>query len=334
VTLERLALSRSTLDRAANRRLEPGLLDQLLARPSTVVLLLDADQAPVAQRSGPPTLALLEPQEAARFVKDAWPDADARLVTLYLGDAPDGREHVVLARTTPPLKGSGLPKGIPAPPEQPPQAPPNTRWAALREIGALLDDTDAGMLTAAVALAHWHAATPCCSRCGTPTEVIQAGWARSCPHCGAEHYPRTDGAVIMAVTDPDDRILLGRQVRWPVGRYSCLAGFVEPGESLEAAVRREVQEEAGVRVGEVEYRGSQPWPFPASLMLGFRARALGTDLEVDGEELASARWWTREELALDIATGEVKLPPTVSIARRLIEDWYGGPLQDDGEPWR
>jgi NAD+ diphosphatase len=163
--------------------------------------------------------------------------------------------------------------------------------------------------------------------------VIQSGWARSCPACGAEHYPRTDGAVIMAVTDADDRILLGRQATWPERRFSCLAGFVEPGESLEAAVRREVLEEAGVVVGEVTYRGSQPWPFPASLMLGFRGRALSTEITVDGTELAGARWWSREELALDIATGELLLPPAVSIARRLVEDWYGAPLRDGNEPW-
>ncbi len=138
----------------------------------------------------------------------------------------------------------------------------------------------------------------------------------------------------MSVVDRDGRILLGRQARWPDRRFSTLAGFVEPGESLEAAVRREVVEEAGVRVGAVEYRGSQPWPFPSSLMLGFRATAISTEITVDGIELAQARWWTREELALDLATGELLLPPGVSIARRLIEDWYGAPLHTAGDTWR
>jgi NAD+ diphosphatase len=138
----------------------------------------------------------------------------------------------------------------------------------------------------------------------------------------------------MAVVDEADRILLGRQARWPERRFSTLAGFVEPGESLEAAVRREVFEEAGVVVDEVVYRGSQPWPFPSSLMLGFFARATSTDIVVDGEELAQARWWSREELSLDLATGELLLPPTVSIARRLIEAWFGGPIRDAGEAWR
>jgi len=183
-------------------------------------------------------------------------------------------------------------------------------------------------------MAQWHAAHPFCARCGTRSEPVQSGWARSCPVCGAEHYPRTDGAVIMAIVDDEDRLLLGRQARWAEHRYSCLAGFVEPGESLEDAVRREAREEAGVVVGEVAYRGSQPWPFPASLMLGFRARAAGGEITVDGEELESARWWTREELALDVATGEVLLPPAVSIARRLVEDWFGGPLHDGQDAWR
>jgi NAD+ diphosphatase len=138
----------------------------------------------------------------------------------------------------------------------------------------------------------------------------------------------------MAVVDGNDRILLGRQASWAPRRFSTLAGFVEPGESLEAAVRREVTEEAGVVVGAVHYRGSQPWPFPSSLMLGFRAQAVSTEIAVDGVELAQARWWTREELGLDLATEELVLPPRTSIARLLIEDWYGSSLSDAGTAWR
>jgi NAD+ diphosphatase len=337
VTLERLALSRGTVDRAAHRRAEPGLIDQLLGQASTAVLVLDVERAPVIDTADGTALLLLDPDTAGGFVKDAWPQDGADgsgLVRLYLGDGVNDRPHVVLARTLPPLKGSGTPRTDPEPDENRPDPPPGSRWAGLRDVGVLLDDTGAGLLTTAIALANWHAGHPRCARCGEPTVVIQAGWARSCPACGAEHYPRTDGAVIMAVVDDDDRILLGRQARWPQRRYSCLAGFVEPGESLESAVRREVSEEAGVRVSDVRYRGSQPWPFPASLMLGFRARAVSTEITVDGEELASARWWSREELALDIATGELLLPPEVSIARRLIEEWFGGPIRDAGEAWR
>jgi NAD+ diphosphatase len=231
--------------------------------------------------------------------------------------------HVALALPTPDADGDAAPLLDKL-------TGPGRRWAGLRDVGTLLDDTGAGLFTAALALANWHAVHPRCARCGTPTVVVQAGWARSCPACGAEHYPRTDPAVIMAVVDDDGRLLLGRQAAWPPKRYSTLAGFVEPGESLEAAVRREVAEEAGVVVGAVEYRGSQPWPFPSSLMLGFRGHAVGTAVEVDGVELAHARWWTREEFEADLASGELMLPPRVSIARRLIEDWYGGPVAGEG----
>jgi NAD+ diphosphatase len=336
VSLQRLALSRSTVDRAAHRRSEPGLLEALLDRDSTAVLLVDGERAPIVESSQGPVLALVEPQVADGYLKATWPDGEGRLVRLYLGEDAAGRAHVVLARTEAPVKGSGGPKPPPDGATDEPLAPPRqgSRWAGLREVGALLDDTGAGLLTTAVGLAHWHGGHPRCARCGEPTVVIQAGWARSCPACGAEHYPRTDAAVIMAVTDDEDRILLGRQARWPQRRFSCLAGFVEPGESLESAVRREVFEEAGIVVTQVDYRGSQPWPFPASLMLGFRGHAGSTEITVDGEELAQARWWSREELGLDIATGELLLPPEVSIARRLIEEWYGSPIRDAGEAWR
>jgi NAD+ diphosphatase len=330
VTLDRLALSRSTLDRAAHRRTEPGLLDRLLADASTAVLVLDVDRVPVSGGPGGVGLILLDPVAALEFTARAWPDGE-ELLPLYLGDDITGRPHVVLAHPRPPFTSGG---SVPRPPQAEAEPPAGTSWAGLREVGAVLDDTGAGLLTAAVALSHWHAGHPRCPRCGEPTEVIQAGWARSCPACGVEHYPRTDAAVIMTITDDGGRILLGRQAGWPERRFSCLAGFVEPGESLEAAVRREVLEETGVVVGDVTYLGSQPWPFPASLMLGFSGRALTTGLNVDGAELATARWWSREELALDVATGEVLLPPAVSIARRLVETWFGGPIRDGREAWR
>lgn len=330
MTLDRLALSRSALDRAAHRRTEPGLLDRLLATASTAVLVLDVDRAPVSAGPGGVGLLLLDPAAALEFTGTAWPDGE-ELLPLYLGEDTAGRSHVVLARLRSLLTGGG---SAPRPPQAEVEPPGGTSWAGLREVGTVLDDADAGLLTAAVALSHWHAGHPRCPRCGEPTEVIQAGWARSCPACGVEHYPRTDAAVIMTITDADDRILLGRQAGWPERRFSCLAGFVEPGESLEAAVRREVLEETGVVVGDVRYLGSQPWPFPASLMLGFSGRALTTGVNVDGAELATARWWSREELALDIATGEVVLPPAVSIARRLVETWFGGPIRDGGVAWR
>jgi NAD+ diphosphatase len=333
VTLQRLALSRATLDRAAHRRAEPDLVARLLADPKTAVLLLHGERAPVLDRSSA-RLVLVDPAVAAQLAGGSAADDGPGLVA-YLGEDGTGRAHLLRSLPGKPRDPqTPAPIGDAGPADLAPTAPGGADWLDLRAVGHLLDDTDAGILTCAVALANWHAAHSRCARCGAGTEPVQAGWARSCPVCEAEHYPRTDPAVIMAVVDTAGRILLGRQARWPERRFSTLAGFVEPGESLEAAVRREVVEEAGVVVGDVDYRGSQPWPFPSSLMLGFRATAETTEITVDGAELAQARWWTREELALDLATGELLLPPSVSIARRLIEDWYGGPLTDGGGVWR
>src|SRR5215467_13611139 len=222
------------------------------------------------------------------------------------------------------------PRGWPLPlPGSAPEAPPalGVRPAGLREAGTLLGDRDAGLFTQAVALANWHATHTRCPRDGTPTEPVSAGHARRCPTDGSEHFPRVDPAVIMLVTDDDDRCLLARNRRWPPRRVSILAGFVEPGESVEHALVREVSEETGLLVSDLRYVGSQPWPFPQSLMLGFRARAHGNqEIRVDGEEIAEARWFTREQLRAAIPAGEVLLPPPVSIAHRIIESWYGGPL--------
>jgi NADH pyrophosphatase NudC (nudix superfamily) len=207
------------------------------------------------------------------------------------------------------------------------RAQPGLRPADLREAAALLNDRDAGLFTHAVALANWHATHTHCPRCGTPTVTVAAGHAQCCPADGSEHFPRVDPAVIMLVTDPDDRCLLARNRRWPERRVSILAGFVEPGESAEQAVAREVGEETGITVARVRYVGSQPWPMPQSLMLGFRASAAGDlEIRVDDDEIAEAHWFSRDELRSALAAREILLPPPVSIAHRLIESWYGEEL--------
>jgi NAD+ diphosphatase len=204
---------------------------------------------------------------------------------------------------------------------------PDLRAVGLRQAAPVLDVRDGGLMVHAVALANWHQAHRHCSRCGALTTVVFAGHVRRCPADGSEHFPRTDPAVIVLVTDEDDRCLLGRQDGWPTGWFSTLAGFVEPGESPEQAVVREVAEETGVVVTSCAYAGSQPWPFPSSLMLGYFARAIGSEPRPDGVELSEASWYSREKLNVALAAGVVRLSPTVSISRRLIEGWYGATLE-------
>lgn len=272
------ALSRGTLDRHSAERADEHWLDTVWSGARLLPLTADG-QAPIRMGG----LALIE----ATGVRPA--------DVLYLGEDTSGH---VFARVVPAVEG---------------------RAADLRQVGADLDDRDAGILTHAVALANWHATHTHCPRCGAPTVPSHGGSQRDCPADGSHHFPRTDPAVIMLVHDPaGQRCLLGRQESWPPGRYSCLAGFVEPGESAEQAVIREVREETGVTCADVRAITSQPWPFPASLMLGFRAVA-DPDAPVvatDGE-LADARWFERT----DVARGDVLLPPPVSIAYQLIHGW-------------
>jgi NAD+ diphosphatase len=213
-------------------------------------------------------------------------------------------------------------------------AAPDAKPISLRLAGALLSDRDAGLLTHAIALANWHDTHTHCPRCGAETIPAPAGHITVCPVDGTEHFPRLDPAVIMLVTDPDDRCLLARGALWPQGRMSVLAGFVEPGESAEHAVVREVFEEVAIVVGQVRYLGSQPWPMPRSLMLGYQATAAaGQSIAVDAEEIGEARWFTRAELREAIDTGEIGVAPSSSIARRLIEFWYGTELPDGSAGW-
>lgn len=214
--------------------------------------------------------------------------------------------------------------------------PDGDGWKTLREFGARADDLDAGLVVSAVALEQWHQRHTHCPMCGAATVESQAGWTRTCVEDGSLHFPRTDPAVIMLVHDGGDRALLGRGHQWGEGRFSTLAGFVEPGESLEAAVAREVYEEVGVAVRDVRYLASQPWPFPSSLMLGFVARLDGdAAITLDPVEMADAAWFTRDEVRRarnwtdeDVPPVEGTrlraIPPHLSISRFLIDRWLAG----------
>ncbi len=216
--------------------------------------------------------------------------------------------------------------------ERPP-APPGTRFEDLRTVAALMSEEQAGLLSYARAMVTWRRNHRYCGRCGAKTEPAKGGHVLICTNlqCRHEQFPRIDPAIIVLVVD-DGEALLGRQAAWPKGRYSTIAGFVEPGESLEDAVAREVLEETGIRVAGIEYHSSQPWPFPSSLMLGFTALAASRDIHLRDQELEDARWFTRE----DIASGTPLLPPRVSISFRLIEHWFDAaairPLRELGLP--
>jgi NAD+ diphosphatase len=203
----------------------------------------------------------------------------------------------------------------------PAEAPggPGLRFEELRPLAPLLDESEAGLLAYARALAYWRGRHRHCGSCGAPCEPQRAGHSMRCTSaaCAAEYFPRIDPAIIVLVTD-GERALLGRQPSWPAGRYSTIAGFVEPGESLEDTVAREVLEETGVRVRDCHYHSSQPWPFPSSLMLGFMATAEPGSIAGASAELEDARWFTREE----VASGTPALPPRTSISHRLIECWF------------
>ncbi|PTQ73396.1 NAD(+) diphosphatase [Celeribacter persicus] len=246
---------------------------------------------------------------------------------IFLGLLPDGTP--VFARDVSQL--SPLGEEVPAPWSQDGVALeilPDLRFYDLRAVMTRLTALEAELAAVGRVLFDWHRRHGYCANCGERTRLGQSGWRRDCPVCGAEHYPRTDPVVIMLVTRGNE-VLLGRNENWPAGMYSLLAGFVEPGEPIEAAVRREVFEEAGVRIGKVSYVTSQPWPFPASLMLGCRAEALGREITLDPMELEDARWVRREEMALALAGRhpEITAARKGALAQVLLSKW----VADDWE---
>ncbi len=295
-----------------------------------------------------------KPGEMARLLVDP----DARILPiwrgkpLFLGEAggwlPLG--HAVQGEALEPPIFLGLDNGAPRfacdispwePEEEPetlgaffdpseqrhPSLSPDLRFAELRGLMTQLSPREAELIATAKAVTGWHATHGFCARCGAKSAPAQAGWQRDCPSCGAHHFPRTDPVVIMLITH-GDAILVGRSAFWPEGMYSLLAGFVEPGETIEAAVRREVFEESGVRVGAIEYLSSQPWPFPASLMFGCRGEALGREITLDEDELEDAMWMTRQEVVDAFAGLHPKVKPARkgAIARFLLERWLADRL--------
>jgi len=288
----------ATLDRAALRRRDDEWLLSRRSHPQSRLLpvwrgqnLIRDDEVPVA--------ALLTLVEAEALVAEAGTVAFLGLIGEAAHFAID-----LSHRDDPPIL-------------------PGTRFADLRSVGALLAREEGGLLAYARGLLHWHQRHRFCGVCGSPTEPREGGHLRRCTNCGTEHYPRTDPAVIMRI-EHGGRVLLGRQKQWPPGMHSVLAGFVEPGESLEDTVRREVLEEVSLPTTDVRYHSSQPWPFPASIMLGFTARALDDRIVVDNHEIEQARWYTREELKASPENEIFRLPRRDSIARRLVDDWIAG----------
>ena len=293
------------LDRVSERRDDRAWIATLLSAPETRILPLH-DLKPFTRSTAPPAL---DWQPVAQWREHV--DTGATLIFLGVGD---GRAHFALdasaAHVAPDV---------------------DTELIDVRALAPAIAAGEAAILAEARSLLDWHARHRFCAQCGSPTNVASAGWVRRCPDCRASHFPRTDPVVIMLAVR-HDRALLGRNRRRAGARFSCLAGFVEPGETLEEAVRREVREEAGIRCGRVRYLATQPWPFPSSLMIGFLAEALTEEITVDPEELAEARWFSRDEIREMVARAaggsddpaQASVPAPIAIAHHICRRWSSG----------
>jgi NAD+ diphosphatase len=303
----RLPLARQVHDRDAVRRAEPLLLDELWSDSQTRVLVVHDNST-------------LESQNAVVYLS---PAAVTGLTRVYLGHH-EGSAFVAVLTDETFTADTALAAAV--------SSVATAQWRDLRLMAPALGELDVGLVTQAVAMANWHRSHSFSPQRGQAAQPDQAGWVRV-DDAGTQIFPRTDAAIIVLVTDDDDRVLLGNNALWEDDRFSLLAGYVEPGESLEDAVVREMAEECGLRVVNPTYVASQPWPFPASLMLGFRARvAEGQDanaITADGEEIRSLRWFTREELVAAAESDTIKLPGPVSIARHLLEDWLGASIAQE-----
>lgn len=315
---EQVTFGGSGLDRAAHLRDAPDQLAELAAKGQAIALWrgkvlfdydaralirLASDHPLLAEATDPPYFLGLD-GETGLFAYDVspWddPNADAEAMARFFDPSQNRYPGFGEAQV----------------------------FCEVRGVMAKLSARDAELAASARGLMEWHRTHPFCARCGAATEPAQAGWQRTCPSCLAQHFPRTDPVVIVLVTDGDD-LLLGRSPGWPEGMYSLLAGFMEPGETMEAAARREVFEESGIRIGRVDYLASQPWPFPASLMIGCKANALTRDIELDPKELEDARWFNRDEIFSATLGKNPDLFPARpgSIAHFLIHNWLSDTLE-------
>ena len=307
--LRTLPLADSGIDRSDALRADDGALSELWK--SAKIIAFDGERFRVT----------LENQIPALLMHSVTDLTSAKFESSYfLGvDSNNPGDHFFLA-STPPADSKGF-------------TDEEGQWFTLREIGAQLSPRDIALAAHALGLANWHARHTHCPLCGGKTFPALGGSIRRCIEDQSDHYPRTDPAIITLVRDKDDRILLGRQRVWPEHRFSTFAGFVETGESFEQCIRRELFEEAGVAVTDIHYLGSQPWPFPASLMVAFEARITNPDsARPDGSEIEEIRWFTRDSLKSEIDAGTLLLPPLISVARAMIEGWYHEGEANEGRP--
>lgn len=316
-------IGQGALDRGAELRNDPERITELRHGPDTRILTLWRGK-PLLNADAPLSLAGLDPDHPALTS-----GPDSLLPEVFLGRV-DGQPWFVrdISGWEPEAVDTAALDAFADHSEQAhPDLPASQRFVELRRAMTALSPTEAEMCATGRAILNWHSTHRFCAACGAPSDAVSAGWVRRCATCGAQHFPRTDPVVIMLITHGNS-VLLGRSPHWPEGMYSLLAGFIEPGETMEAAVRREVYEETGVEVGQVSYLASQPWPFPNSLMLGCHGEALTRDLTLDPAEIEDALWLTREEAMEVIAGGHavVRPPRNGAIAGFLLRNWLADRL--------
>ncbi|MYM56797.1 NAD(+) diphosphatase [Thalassovita mangrovi] len=314
---ETVTFGGSALDRAAEIRGDEQAIAAAMAAPEAVTVVLWRGKPLITRdEAGRPALT--------RLPLDHPVLGEARVAPIFLGREDHGPvfAHDISAWTPDALDDLALNSFLDRSEQHHPSLGAADAFAELRGVMARISPRDAELAATARAVFGWHRSHRFCSQCGQESVMAMAGWQRDCPACGAHHFPRTDPVVIMLITRGNS-VLMGRSHGWPEGMYSLLAGFVEPGETVEAAVRREVWEEAGVRVGEVNYLASQPWPFPSSLMIGCKGLALSEEITIDPKEIEHARWFTREEIMLAFSGGHPDLKPARqgAIAQFLLRNW-------------